>query len=139
MALRCRHHAVSSMVFFRFLRAGSSRYRERKTLTSCSTSFCLEDVSVDSFSNPTMVCIRLKQSKTDPFRHGEDVVSLGRTDSDLCPVACSNNILCRRSAIRRRPPVRFPRWSAPPQRQARTSCAPGIVLSRSGHVRLLWP
>ena len=44
------------------------------------------DIAVDRHQSPTLVRVRLKQSKTDPFRHGVDVY-LGRTDADLCPVA----------------------------------------------------
>ena len=35
---------------------------------------------------PTLECCRFGQSKTDPFRQGITIV-LGRTDSQLCPVA----------------------------------------------------
>ena len=51
-----------------------------------SSSLTPEDVSVDDHDNPSMVCIHLKCSKTDPFRHGVDIY-LGRTGRDLCPVA----------------------------------------------------
>ena len=44
------------------------------------------DISVDSSSNPRVLCIRIKQSKTDPFRQGVTIV-LGRTDAQLCPMA----------------------------------------------------
>ena len=51
-----------------------------------SVALMLEDVAVDQHDSPKMVCIRLKQSKTDPFRHGVNVF-LGRTKADLCPVS----------------------------------------------------
>ena len=51
---------------------------------SCHLS--MGDVRVDSTVNPSFVEVTLKASKTDPFRHGVSVY-LGRTDSDLCPVA----------------------------------------------------
>ena len=35
-----------------------------------SVALMLEDVAVDQHDSPKMVCIRLKQSKTDPFWHG---------------------------------------------------------------------
>ena len=44
------------------------------------------DVSLDSQSNPTVVRVRIKASKTDPFRKGV-FVFLGITGNDLCPVA----------------------------------------------------
>ena len=40
---------------------------------------------MDSVSAPTLVQVRIKASKTDPFRKGV-VVYLGRTDNDLYPV-----------------------------------------------------
>ena len=43
------------------------------------------DVSVDRHQSPSLLCIRLKQSKTDPFRVGVSLF-LGRTGRDLCPV-----------------------------------------------------
>ena len=44
------------------------------------------DVAVDDRANPGMVQIHLKQSKTDQFRKGFDII-LGRTNTILCPVA----------------------------------------------------
>ena len=52
----------------------------------CSAALTLGDVAVDQHENPSMVRLKLKQSETDPFRHGVDVF-LGRTNLDLCPVA----------------------------------------------------
>ena len=46
----------------------------------------VSDVAVDSTSNPTFVQLRIKQSKTDPFRLGAKLV-VGRTGTSLCPVA----------------------------------------------------
>ena len=43
-------------------------------------------MAVDTRQAPTMLRFRLKQSKTDPFGRGADVV-LGRTGCGLCPVA----------------------------------------------------
>ena len=73
------------MGFFGFMCAG-----EFTVQSGCDTDqeSCLtvSDVAVDSHNNPTMVRVHLKQSKTDPFRHGVDVF-LGRTDATLCPVS----------------------------------------------------
>jgi hypothetical protein len=44
------------------------------------------DVAVDDQTNPQMIRIHLKQSKTDQFGKGVDII-LGRTGKDLCPVA----------------------------------------------------
>ena len=45
-----------------------------------------EDISVDNKANPSMARIKLKKSKTDPFRQGVDIY-VGRTFGQLCPVA----------------------------------------------------
>ena len=43
------------------------------------------DVAIDDPKNPTLMGIRLKSSKTDPFRNGVDIF-LGRTKNQLCPI-----------------------------------------------------
>ena len=45
----------------------------------------LGDLSLDCHTHPTLVRLKIKQSKTDPFRQGVGVF-LGRTDMPLCPV-----------------------------------------------------
>ena len=45
----------------------------------------LGDLALDSHTNPTLARVRIKQSKTDPFRHGVDIY-LGDTGEHLCPV-----------------------------------------------------
>ena len=59
------------MGFFGFLRAGE--FTVRSTEEFDPSSLMLEDVAVDKHDNPALVRIRLKQSKTDPFRHGVDI------------------------------------------------------------------
>ena len=51
-----------------------------------ATHIMFEDINVDDTTNPTLLKLRLKASKTDPFRKGIDVV-VGRTNNKLCPVA----------------------------------------------------
>ena len=67
-----------------FMRAGEFTLKSSQNydLSSCLTP---QDVAVDQHANPSTISIHLKQSKTDPFRHGVDIY-LGRTDSALCPV-----------------------------------------------------
>ena len=43
------------------------------------------DVALDNPREPSMVQVRIKQSKTDPFRRGINLY-VGRTGSSLCPV-----------------------------------------------------
>ena len=80
--------------FFGFLRSGEITI---PTLNSYdpSTHLGYSDISVDNPSNPTIMKVRLKCSKTDPFRHGVDV-HVGRTGQALCPVAALLNYLAIR-------------------------------------------
>ena len=45
----------------------------------------LSDLAMDSHINPSVVQLRIKQSKTDPFRQGINNF-LGKTDAAICPV-----------------------------------------------------
>ena len=45
----------------------------------------LSDLALDSHSNPFVVQLRIKESKTDPFRQGINIF-LGKTDIAICPV-----------------------------------------------------
>ena len=90
--------AACCMGFFGFMRAGEF------TLTQAGqfdpeTSLCLEDMAIDSHLNPSMVQVKLKQSKTDPFRKGI-FIYLGRTQADLCPVAAILAYVAVRPAVR---------------------------------------
>ena len=46
----------------------------------------LGDIAVDNSASPAVVRVSIKQSKTYPFRQGVNLF-LGKTRSDLCPVA----------------------------------------------------
>ena len=56
------------------------------------------DVSLNSRSNPSVVRVHIKASKTDPFRQGV-YVYLGRTDNELCPVAAVAAYLAVRGGL----------------------------------------
>ena len=77
--------AACCVGFFGFLRAGEFTEKSASDFDP-SSSLTLQDVAVDQHTDPSVVQIRLKQSKTDPFRHGIDIF-LGRTNADLCPVS----------------------------------------------------
>ena len=77
--------AACSLGFFGFLRAGEFTVRSAREFDP-AVSLTLDDVAVDRHDDPSLVKIRLKCSKTDPFRHGVDIF-LGRTHRDLCPVS----------------------------------------------------
>ena len=77
--------AVCCTAFFGFFRLG-------ELLLPSSTAFnprlhmAWGDMAVDNPQATSMVRFRLKQSKTDQFGRGVDVI-VGRTGLDLCPVA----------------------------------------------------
>ena len=45
-----------------------------------------EDVAIDSKESPSVMEIRLKASKTDPYRKGVNIY-VGRTGNALCPIS----------------------------------------------------
>ena len=50
-----------------------------------ATHLSLSDIALDSHTSPTMARLRIKQSKTDPFRQGVEVF-LGQSGTMVCPV-----------------------------------------------------
>ena len=77
--------AAVTMCFFGFLRSGEITLITAESFDE-GAHLTFSDVTVDSLQDPRALTIRLKTSKTDPFRVGVDVC-IGRTDCDLCPVA----------------------------------------------------
>ena len=90
--------AASTLCFFRFLRSGEitvpsdSAFDETRHLAHC-------DITVDSLNNPTMLRIRIKASKTDPFRVGVHIF-VERSGCPLCPVTAVLDYLVARGARR---------------------------------------
>ena len=62
-----------------------------------SAHLTFEDVSVDQITDPRVLKVHLKTSRTDPFRKGVDVF-VGKTGNELCPVATMLSYLTQRSA-----------------------------------------
>lgn len=77
--------AASCVCFFAFLRVGEMTVLSDSSLDPI-VHLGVSDVAVDNPREPSTVRIRIKQSKTDPFRKGIDLF-VGRTSSSLCPVA----------------------------------------------------
>lgn len=76
--------AAASLCFFAFLRSGEITV-PNDTDYDVGAHLSFDDVSVDSFSSPSTLKVRIKASKTDPFRMGVDVY-VGRSGDLLCPV-----------------------------------------------------
>ena len=71
--------------FCAFLRAGELTVPTGSSYDP-SVHLSVGDIAVDHPSRPSFVRVTIKQSKTDPFRKGVDSF-IGRTSTDLCPVA----------------------------------------------------
>lgn len=86
--------AASLVCFFGFLRSGEITIPSASAYDA-STHLNPSDISVDVPSQPTVVQLKIKQSKTDPFRQGVNIY-LGATGSTLCPVTALLNFLAIR-------------------------------------------
>ena len=86
--------AACCICYFGFLRAGEitvptdAAYDEGQHLN-------FADVAVDSVLHPQILKVRIKASKTDPFRQGVDIY-VGSTANELCPVSAMLAYLARR-------------------------------------------
>jgi len=76
--------AACCTAFFGFLRVGEMTVPNVEEYDN-TVHLSVGDVALDSRSNPTIVWLLIKQSKTDPFRMGAKLC-LGRTESAICPV-----------------------------------------------------
>ena len=77
--------AACTMCFFGFFRSGEITIPTAGSFDP-GAHLTFNDVTVDSLQAPQLLRVRLKASKTDPFRVGVDVF-IGKTDNDLSPVA----------------------------------------------------
>ena len=77
--------AVCCTAFFGFFRLGEL-LRSSPSDFNPKLHLSWGDMAVDNSLEPRMLRFRLRQSKTDQFGRGVDVV-LGKTGCDLCPVA----------------------------------------------------
>ena len=75
-------------VCFGFLRAGEITVPSDKAFDQ-GAHLTLPDVSVDSFKSPKVLKIKIKASKTDPFREGINIY-IGTTNCELCPVTAAH-------------------------------------------------
>ena len=88
--------AACCVAFFGFLRVGELTAPSDASYDS-TVHLSLSDIAVDNPAAPTIIRVAIKQSKTDPFRHGVNIF-LGRTCTDLCPVAALLNYLVARGS-----------------------------------------
>lgn len=77
--------AASTLCFFGFFRMGELTIPNDKAYDG-SIHLSPGDIATDSHTNPTMLQVHLKTSKTDRDRKGATVI-VGRTKDQLCPVS----------------------------------------------------
>ena len=79
------HHvmlwAAVTLCFFGFLRSGEVILPSDYAFDP-ATHLTFDDIIVDDITKPTLLKLRLKASKTDPFRKGVDIV-VGKTNNKL--------------------------------------------------------
>lgn len=76
--------AACCLAFFGFLRVSEFTV-PGDNLYDHDCHLSLEDIAIDNRDNPQVIQVRLKQSKTDPFRKGVNIF-LGATGNAICPV-----------------------------------------------------
>ncbi len=86
--------AASCMCFFGFLRSGEVVAPSTRGFDP-SVHLCYGDVKAEGATPPRFLEVRLKASKTDPFRRGVSIY-LGVTSSEICPVAAILDFMVRR-------------------------------------------
>lgn len=97
--------AASTLCFFGFFRSGEITVPSNAAFDPlCHLMF--PDLVFDDAKKPELVKVRLKASKTDPFREGVDV-TIGMTGDDLCPVAAILAYLAVRGGDRKSPLFHF--------------------------------
>ena len=121
--------AVACTCFFGFLRSGEA------TLPAASAydpgaHLSISDVSVNSPTSPTKICVRIKASKTDPFRQGV-TICLGKTGQEMCPVMALLSYHCTEGSVTS-PAFSLRRWAATHERSCHVrdknncrKCEPG--------------
>ena len=82
------------LCFFGFLRAGEMTVPGDNNYDK-AIHLSVSDMAVDDQVKPSILQVCIKRSKTDPFRKGVNLF-LGRTGSELCPVAAMVDYLCAR-------------------------------------------
>ena len=76
--------AACCMCYFGFLRSGEV-CTPSVTDYDPSAHLSFSDIAVDSHENTSSIAVKIKASKTDPFRQGVTIY-LGATGTKLCPV-----------------------------------------------------
>lgn len=86
--------AAFLICFYGFLRSGEITIPNAASYDP-SVHLNLADIAVDNQQSPNILQIKLKASKTDPFRQGIDI-HIGKTNNALCPISATLNYLAVR-------------------------------------------
>ena len=78
-----------SACFFGLLRSGEITIPDASAYDP-SVHLNFNDIAADNPNSPKILRIRIKASKTNPFRQGVNI-HIGRTDNPLCPVSALLN------------------------------------------------
>jgi len=76
--------AACCLAFFGFLRSSEFTVPHQSEYDP-DTHLSITDIKIDNIAKPMMVYVKIKESKTDPFRKGS-TICLAKTDTELCPV-----------------------------------------------------
>lgn len=82
--------------FFGFLRSGEFTVPSDSSYDA-SVHLSFEDIAVNCRATPTVIRLRLKASKTDPFRKGVEIY-IGRGEGKLCPITALVRFLALRGS-----------------------------------------
>ena len=88
--------AACCIAFFGFLHSSEFTLPSQQQY-DLSTHLSITDIAIDSKLSPQLVQIRIKQSKTDPFRQGVNIC-LGKTGQRVCPVTAILPYLAERGS-----------------------------------------
>ena len=83
--------AASLLCFFGFLRSGEITI-PAATAYDPTVHLNFADIAVNNPSDPSIIQVKIKASKTDPFRQGV-LIHIGKTGCRLCPVQALLNYL----------------------------------------------
>ena len=85
------HHVMGSshITFLRFPAVGGNHCPPSDSEFGDTTHLTFRDVAVDRLQAPSMLRVRIKASKTDPFRVGVYVV-VGKVDGPVVPCFSSS-------------------------------------------------
>lgn len=89
--------AASTLTFFSFCRSGETTIPSGKAFDP-TAHLAVGDLSVDNVKAPSHLTMRLKKSKTDPFREGVSI-TVGATKDSLCPIGAVLAYLAYRGTV----------------------------------------